>query len=95
MQLIQQDLMKQEADVPIVRKDHKVWLEHFNEFMDIYQYQSASEALRRTFLLIVARILPRSSSRSLAFRFDGLLCECICLCLFGIVVYLFAHIHRV
>ena len=45
MQLIQQDLMKQEADVPIVRKDHKVWLEHFNEFMDIYQYQSASEAL--------------------------------------------------
>ena len=50
---------------------------------------------RRTFLRIVARILPRSSSRSLVFRFDGLLCECICLCLFVIVVYLFAHIHQV
>ena len=50
---------------------------------------------RRTFLRIVVRILPRSSSRSLVFRFDGLLCKCICLCLFGIVVYLFAHIHRV
>ena len=49
---------------------------------------------RRTFLRIVARILPRSSSRSVAFRCVGSLCECICSCLFCIVVYLFAHIHQ-
>ena len=49
-----------------------------------------SDGSRRTFLRIVARILPRLSSQSLAFRFMSSLCECICLCL---LVLLFACLH--
>ena len=49
---------------------------------------------RRMFPRIVARILPRSSSRSLAFRVAGSLCECICLCLFVLLLTCFHTIPR-
>ena len=43
---------------------------------------------------IVARILPRSSSRSMAFRVVGLLRECICLCLFVLLFTCFRTLPR-
>ena len=48
---------------------------------------------RRMFPLIVARMLPRLSSWSMAFRFVGSLCECICLCLFVVLLYTCFHTH--
>ena len=45
---------------------------------------------------VVSRILPRLSSRSMAFRFVSSLCECICVCFFVVLfLYLFSHTHQV